>query len=85
MAQLLVRGLDERELARLKELARENERSLEAEARMALKKWLSQPTSAERATSRAEFREWAARMRSELVGRWQDDSTEMIRDDREQR
>jgi plasmid stability protein len=70
-------------MARLKEIAREHGRSLESEARMALRQWLSQRTPDERSNARAEFTAWAARMRGELAGEWHGDSTTMVRDDRE--
>ena len=85
MAQLLVRGLDAEEIARLKQIARDNERSLEAEARLALRQWSLQATSTERLRSYAEFAETAARMRKELEGRWTGDSTDLIREARDSR
>lgn len=85
MAQLLVRGLDDSEVLRLKQLARDNERSLEAEARLALRQWALRATSGERARANAEFAELAARMRKELEGRWTGDSADLIREDRDSR
>lgn len=75
MAQVLVRNLDAKHVERLKERARQNGRSLEAELRGIL----------ERAASAdlAEARTLAARIRRRLAGRKHSDSAAMVAEDRQ--
>ena len=78
MAQLLVRDLDPAVVARLKEKARQNQRSLQGEVKAIL----------EEAAARATPQEALA-----LIDKWQrrwgdrvfSDSTEILRQDRDQR
>ncbi len=80
MAQILVRGLDDALVARLKERARENHRSLQGEVKAILEEAAAQATSSEIVA---------------IVDRWQrywqkkgkifSDSAEMIREDRDSR
>ncbi len=78
MAQLLVRDLDPAVVARLKDKARQNHRSLQGEVKAIL------VAAAERAT-----REEALAMIDKWQRKWGDrvfsDSTQMIREDRDQR
>lgn len=78
MAQLLVRDLDPAVVARLKEKARQNQRSLQGEVKAILEE------AAARAT-----RDEALAMIDEWQRKWGDrvfsDSTQMIREDRDQR
>ena len=78
MAQLLVRDLDPAVVARLKEKARQNQRSLQGEVNAILEE------AAARAT-----RDEALAMIDEWQRKWGDrvfsDSTQMIREDRDQR
>jgi len=78
MAQLLVRDLDPAVVARLKDKARQNRRSLQGEVKAILEE------AAERAT-----REEALAMIDKWQRKWGDrvfsDSTQMIREDRDQR
>ena len=77
MAQLLVRDLDNSVMLRLKERARLNRRSLQAEAKAILE------TAAPRYTRDEAldvFRQWQERFR----GRPMSDSAELIREDRDQ-
>ncbi len=77
MAQLLVRDLDPAVVARLKEKARQNHRSLQGEVKAIL------VAAAERAT-----RDEALAMIDKWQRKWGDrvfsDSTQMIREDRDQ-
>jgi plasmid stability protein len=79
MAQLLVRGLDEAVIKRLKERAKRNARSLEAEARIILTEAERDPDAYARAVA------FAARMRKKYAGKIKDDSTELIRQARDER
>ncbi len=78
MAQLLVRDLDPAVVARLKDKARQNHRSLQGEVKAILEE------AAQRAT-----REEALAMIDKWQRKWGDrvfsDSTQMIREDRDQR
>lgn len=75
MAQVLIRGLDESVVKRLKERAGANGRSLEAELRAVLEQAASFDTL-------AETRELATRLRRRLAGRKYSDSAELIAEDR---
>lgn len=74
MAEVLIRNLDERTVARLKERAARNDRSLQAEL----------VTILERAaiTDVVEGRALAARIRRKLASRKHSDSTASVADDR---
>ena len=74
MAQILVRGLDEKIVARLKSQAKVHGRSLESEARSILE------TAA--GFSRAEAVEAVRRWQSTFAGRKFDNSAKLIREDR---
>jgi plasmid stability protein len=78
MAQLLVRDLDPAVVARLKDKARQNQRSLQGELKAILEE------AAARAT-----RDEALAMIDKWQRKWGDrvfsDSTQMIREDRDQR
>jgi plasmid stability protein len=74
MAQVLIRELDEDVVARLKERAQRNGRSLEAE----LRGILEQAAPADFATARS----LAARLRRRLAGRTFTDSAASVADDR---
>lgn len=74
MAQVLIRNLDDDVVARLRERAAREGRSLEAELRVILGRAVETP-----ATVTAEVE----RVRALLAGRRFEDSTEMIREDRE--
>ena len=75
MAEVLIRNLDERTVARLKERAARNDRSLQAELQ----------TIVERAAMMepVDSRVLAARIRRKLSGRQHTDSTPDIADDRQ--
>lgn len=75
MAQILIRGLDEGTVKRLKERARRNGRSLQAE----LKRILERTTRGERVRHALE----ELRGSREALGRSFDDSAALIREDRE--
>lgn len=75
MAQVLVRGLDDKLLARLKKQAKSNKRSLEAELREIIESGVS--------PSRAEFVQAARKLREELKGKIFTDSVDLIREDRD--
>jgi plasmid stability protein len=79
MAQILVRGLAEDELRRLRKHAKNNDRSLEAEARVAIREAALRPTREDL----EEFREWAAAIRKRFKGRVRGDSADIIRADRD--
>jgi plasmid stability protein len=79
MAQLLIRGIDEAVIKRLKARAKRNARSLEAEARVILAEAERDPEAHQRAAS------FAARMRKKYAGKIRDDSTDLIREAREER
>ncbi len=74
MAQVLVRGLGDDVVETLKERARANGRSLEAE----LRTLIEQAAGSDIVTGRA----LAARIRRSLAGRTQTDSTDLVAEDR---
>jgi antitoxin FitA len=74
MAQVLIRDLDARLVARLKERARGHGRSLEAELRGILEQAAR--------TSSGEARVLAARLRRRLRGRAHSDSARLVAEDR---
>ena len=76
MGQVLIRGLEDDVLERLRRRAEGNHRSLEGELREIL-------MTASRQVSVEEARELADRLRSRLEGRLHSDSTELIREDRD--
>ena len=78
MGAILVRGLDQKTIERLKERARLNGRSLQQEVTALLER------AAETLTMR-EARRLADRWRHRLVGRSLSDSAHLIREDRESR
>jgi antitoxin FitA len=75
MAQVIVRGIDEKVLARLKSRALRRQRSLEAELRLILQEAARDDLE----DAKAQVRE----IRERLRGRSFSDSTSMIREDRE--
>ena len=75
MAQVIIRNLDDRVVARLKRQAADNERSLEQELRLIL--------TAAASPDLSEFREHAAAIRASLSDRPQTDSVDLIREDRD--
>lgn len=75
MAQIIVRNLDDSVVERLKNRARTNGRSLEAEVRLILE----QSAKVDTATARS----MAMDMRRRLKGRKFPDISELIREDRE--
>lgn len=75
MAQMTVRNINDACIARLKERARLNKRSLEAEVRDILEK-AAQPNP-------QEFFDWTRTLRNRLRHRYTGDSTAEIRKDRE--
>ncbi len=75
MAQVLVRDLDPKVVARLKERARQHGRSLQKETKAILEHAARQGTM-------AEAREAAERVRLRLAGRTFSDSAELVREDR---
>lgn len=77
MAQLLVRGLSKEVVENLKRRAAEHGRSAEAEHRIILEELFSR--------KRAGFWERAAKLREETRGRITVDSTDLIRQDRDER
>jgi plasmid stability protein len=77
MAQLTVRNLDDQVYARLKERAKANKRSLEAEARAILE--------ANAVTDRAEFARWAEEFRKQVKPGKPGEVTAWIREDRDRR
>ena len=80
MAQILVRGLDAALVARLKERARENHRSLQGEVKAILEEAAAQATSAE---IEAILNRWQRYW--EQKGKIFSDSAELIREDRDAR
>lgn len=76
MAQLLVRDLDDQVMSRLKERARRNQRSLQAEARAILEAAAPRYTKEE---ALEVFRAWQEKLR----GRPMSDSADLIREDRD--
>jgi plasmid stability protein len=80
MAQILVRGLDDALVVRLKERARENHRSLQGEVKAILEEAAAQATNAEiKAILDRWQRHWQER------GKTFSDSAELIREDRDSR
>jgi plasmid stability protein len=79
MPELLVRHLDEAVVARLKERARANGRSLQAELKRILEE-AARPGAG--AVTRAGYRELAERVRASLGDRPQSDSAELLAEDR---
>lgn len=75
MAQILIRGLDKKTVARLKSRAKERGRSLESEARLILESAAGY--------SRDEALNIVRRWQEKFAGRKFDDSTDLIREDRE--
>ncbi|CAN5237454.1 hypothetical protein BH23GEM4_BH23GEM4_15500 [soil metagenome] len=75
MAQVLVRNLDSETVDKLKDRARRNGRSLQAEAKTILE------TAAGR--RREDFWKLADELREEIGPRPHTDSTELVREDRE--
>jgi plasmid stability protein len=80
MAQILVRGLDDALVARLKERARENHRSLQGEVKAILEEAAAQATNAE---IEAILDKWQRHW--ERKGKTFSDSAELIREDRDSR
>lgn len=76
MAQVLVRGLEEAVVERLKKRAGANGRSLEAELRAVIEQAASFDVQL------AETRELAAKLRRRLAGRSFSNSAELIAEDR---
>lgn len=76
MAQVLIRGLEDKIVERLKERARANGRSLEAELRSVIE----QASSFD--AGMAETRDLAARIRRRLAGRKHTDSAKLVAEDR---
>ena len=77
MGNLTVRNLDDRVVDQLKEQARDNHRSLEAEVRHRLTESVSSRLR------RATFRERTRRLAEAAAGTPQTDSTILIREDRD--
>jgi plasmid stability protein len=77
MAQILVRDLAPETVEQLKQRAKRNNRSLEAEVRAIL------DDEAARDSRRVEAWDFALRLSKSLEGRQHSDSTELIREDRE--
>lgn len=75
MAQLTIRNLDDRVYQRLRDHAKLNHRSLEAEVRTILERAVT--------PDRADVIRQAAEMRERLKGRYVGDSTADIREDRD--
>lgn len=75
MAQLLVRGLEEETISRLKKQAKQHHRSLQGEVKMILEQ--SAKMTMEEARASAE------KIRKSLAGRTFSDSAELLREDRE--
>lgn len=78
MASIVVRGLDEGTIYRLKERARLNERSLQQEVKEILERTAGTLTM-------PEARQLAERWRRRLRGRSFSDRTRLIREDRDSR
>jgi plasmid stability protein len=78
MGSILVRGLDQKTIERLKERARLNGRSLQQEVKALLEH------AAEILTMR-EARRLSERWSHRLGGRWMSDSAQVIREDRDSR
>lgn len=80
MAQILVRDLDDALVARLKERAKQNHRSLQGEVKAILEEAAPMATSAE---VRAIGEKWQRYWKEQ--GKTFSDSTDLIREDRDQR
>ena len=80
MAQILVRNLDKETVDRLKEQAKRNGRSLQAEVKMIFEREAKVPT-VDRETALANLE----KIRKKLKGRKFPDSAELIREDRDNR
>jgi antitoxin FitA len=80
MAQILVRGLDNAVVARLKERARDNRRSLQGEVKAILEEAAAQATNAE---IEAILDRWQRHWQEK--GKTFSDSAELIREDRDSR
>ncbi len=80
MAEILVRDIDPASVERLRERARRNQRSLEAEAKRILED--AAPPEPSNDPKKA-FREWSAAFRERTRGTHQTDSAELIREDRD--
>jgi plasmid stability protein len=76
MATLTIRNLDDAVVERLKQRARANDRSLEAEVRQML-------TQGAERMSRAELVRRAEEMAERTRGRIRGDSTDLVREDRD--
>jgi plasmid stability protein len=81
LAQILIRGLTDDEVARLRRHARQHDRSLEAEARLALRQAATRPTLEEL----QHFATWAGQMRTKLAGKVKGNSADILRTAREAR
>jgi len=79
MAQILVRNLDEAVVAKLKERAQRNGRSLQAEVRMILEQAAGDGGKVDTATARRMSEEFHRR----FAGRKFPDTVELIREDRD--
>ena len=75
MAQVLIRNLDDQTVARLKQRAARNDRSLQAELQTILERAAMVDV--------VEGRALAARIRKKLAGRGHTDSATLIADDRQ--
>lgn len=80
MAQILVRDLDDALVARLKERAKQNHRSLQGEVKAILEEAAPMATKAE---VRAIGEKWQRYWKEQ--GKTFSDSTDLIREDRDQR
>ena len=78
MAQILVRNLDEKTVKQLKKRAKQEGRSLQAEAKLILEQASQEP-----ALDMAKARKLVDEIRSQLKGRKFPDSVELIREDRD--
>jgi len=78
MAQILVRNLDQEVLAQLKKRAKEEGRSLQAEAKLILEQAATSPT-VDMATAKKMMEDFRRRFK----GRRFSDSAELIRQDRD--
>ena len=77
MGQVLVRNLDDHTINRLKAIAKSHHRSLEGELRVILK------DVAGGYSRRRDLLSEVDAIKQELTGRWQADSTSLIREDRD--
>ena len=77
MAQILVRNLDEGVVKKMKERAKKNGRSLQAEAKMILEREADRPK-----LSMEEARKAADAFRARFKGRKFTDSVKLLREDR---